>query len=279
MTSSPPDMGIMRASIGLTHMIIDEQIIIATNPETAPEALRKLSQSTDLVLRQAVAGNPNVPIDILWELLADCSNAIIENPVFSSIILTDPDWILNIPEPYLAALLKQQDIPSIFITASKKHKSALVVDAVLEGITSNPATTTEQLEAIVLTYDDVETWPVRHSNLRWVMRHHNIRIESLKTFAAQCNVVVRYELARYCFDENYKLPRHISRQNLLDEVLPILTDNKANDNIVHAMLLYNSLPKQSIQLIVAKSSSELQIQLAKLPWEHVILCGRKISLV
>jgi hypothetical protein len=43
--------------------MIDDQYLLATNPETAPEILRELSQSDDRAIRQAVAGNPNVPIE------------------------------------------------------------------------------------------------------------------------------------------------------------------------------------------------------------------------
>jgi hypothetical protein len=57
--------------------MIDDQYQLATNPETSPAILRELSQNGDRTIRQAVAGNPNVPIEILWDLVADCPNEII----------------------------------------------------------------------------------------------------------------------------------------------------------------------------------------------------------
>jgi hypothetical protein len=51
--------------------MIEAQRLLASNPETAPEILRELSQSDDRAIRQAVAGNPNVPIEVLWELMHD----------------------------------------------------------------------------------------------------------------------------------------------------------------------------------------------------------------
>jgi hypothetical protein len=45
--------------------MIEAQRLLAANPETDPEILRALSQSGDCTIRQAVAGNPNVPIEVL----------------------------------------------------------------------------------------------------------------------------------------------------------------------------------------------------------------------
>jgi hypothetical protein len=67
--------------------MIDDQYLLATNPETAPEILRELSQRDDglrptvghRAIRQAVAGNPNVPIEVLWELMRDFPHEVIAN--------------------------------------------------------------------------------------------------------------------------------------------------------------------------------------------------------
>jgi hypothetical protein len=243
--------------------MIDNQYQLANNPETAPEILRELSQSDDRAIRQAVAGNPNVPIALLWELLADFPHQIIANPVFSLIEMTNPDWVLDIPEPNLVALLKHQNIPHIFIKESRKCKAMNVVDAVLAWMASNPATTTEQLEEITLFYDGIETWPFRHPNLHWVIWHPNIQIESLKKFAVRCNDILKLNLAGYCLDERYQLPKHLSRQDLIDEVLPVLINHALNEGIMHFILLNKSLPQKYIQPILAKLSLSGQISLVK----------------
>jgi hypothetical protein len=67
--------------------MIETQQLLATNPETAPEILRELSQSDDglrpteghRVIRQAVTGDPNVPIEVLWELLVDFPHEIMRS--------------------------------------------------------------------------------------------------------------------------------------------------------------------------------------------------------
>jgi hypothetical protein len=241
----------------------EAQRLLAANPETAPEILRELNQSDDRAIRQAVAGNPNVSIEVLWELLADFPRQIIANPVFALIEMTNPDWVLDISESNLVALLKHQDIPYIFIKESRKCKATNIVDAVLAWIRSNPATTTEQLEEITLFYDGIETWPFRHTNLYWVIWHPNIQLESLKKFAVRCNDILQLDLVGYCLDERYQLPKHLSRQDLIDEVLPVLIDHALNEGIMRFILLNASLPQKYIQPILAKLSLSGQISLIK----------------
>jgi hypothetical protein len=243
--------------------MIDDQYLLATNPETAPEILRELSQSDDRAIRQAVAGNPNVPIEILWELLVDFPHEIIANSSFSLIMLETQNWILEIPESSLIALLKQRNIPHIFITECRKHKSVHTRDAVVEGIMSNPETTTEQLEEITLTYDSIGMRSVHHSTIRSIIHHPHIQIASLKKIASHCNAITQFDLVGYCLDERYALPRHLQRQILLDEVLPVIIDHSRDTFIIEALLLSESLPQRYIQSILSKHP-EVQIRRAKL---------------
>ncbi len=101
--------------------MIEAQRLLAANPETAPEILRELSQSDDRTIRQAVAGNPNVPIEVLWGLVEDFLHEIVANPLFELITLADPNWFLNIPKCNLGKLLQQSNIPEIFFREAEKH--------------------------------------------------------------------------------------------------------------------------------------------------------------
>jgi hypothetical protein len=96
--------------------MIEEHLTVAANPETDPEILRALSQSGDRTIRQAVAGNPNVPIEVLWELVAEFPNEIVANPLFSLITLENPNWIMDIPDDNFFELFKQSNVPEIFFS-------------------------------------------------------------------------------------------------------------------------------------------------------------------
>jgi hypothetical protein len=78
--------------------MIDDQYLLATNPETAPEILRELSQNDDRAIRQAVAGNPNVPIDILWKLNQEFPYEILANPAFIFLTMEDQRVLASNPE-------------------------------------------------------------------------------------------------------------------------------------------------------------------------------------
>jgi hypothetical protein len=243
--------------------MIDDQYQLANNPETAPEILRELSQSDDRAIRQAVAGNANVPIELLWELLIDFSHEIIANSSFALVMLENPNWVLEIPESSLIALLKQQNIPYIFIAECQKHKSVHIRDAIVERVVSNPETTMEQLEEITLTYDSIEIPSVHHSTIRSIIYHPHIQIASLKKIASHCNAITQLDLIGYCLDERYALPRHLQRQILLDEVLPIIIDYSSDTFIMETLLVSELLPQQYIQPILSKHP-EVQIRCARL---------------
>jgi Leucine rich repeat variant len=64
---------------------------IASGDNTPVAVLIKLSEDLDSEVRQAVASNPNTPIEILERLGAKFPEAIINNPIFSILLLEDPD--------------------------------------------------------------------------------------------------------------------------------------------------------------------------------------------
>ncbi len=78
--------------------MIEAQRLLAANPETAPEILRELSQSDDRATRQAVAGNPNVPIDILYKLHREFPHEILQNPAFVNLTVADQVSLASNPE-------------------------------------------------------------------------------------------------------------------------------------------------------------------------------------
>jgi hypothetical protein len=128
---------------------------------------------------------------------------------------------------------------------------------------SNPETTMEQLEEITLTYDSIEIPSVHHSTIRSIIYHPHIQIASLKKIASHCNAITQLDLIGYCLDERYALPRHLQRQILLDEVLPIIIDYSSDTFIMETLLVSESLPRQYIQPILSKHP-EVQIRCARL---------------
>jgi hypothetical protein len=89
--------------------------MVASNVNAEPNLLEELSLSRDNEIRQSVAGNPNTPTDILWRLGEEFPEEILENPIFSLLLLENPNLVDEIPGRTLFNLLKLEQIPHSFM--------------------------------------------------------------------------------------------------------------------------------------------------------------------
>lgn len=89
--------------------------IIARNVNTAPELLSKLSISTDKETRLGIVSNPNTPTDILWQLGKEFPDKLLENPVFSLLLLENPNLADEIPHGTMCSLLLAKEVPIKFL--------------------------------------------------------------------------------------------------------------------------------------------------------------------
>jgi hypothetical protein len=117
--------------------MIDDQYLLATNPETTPEILRELSQSDDRAIRQAVAGNPNVPIELLWELNQEFPYEILANPAFIFLTMEDQRLLASNPETAPGCLRELS-----------YHSDPLIAGTVAQ----NPNTPTDSLRTLIRDY-------------------------------------------------------------------------------------------------------------------------------
>lgn len=88
---------------------------IATNPHSDPQSLRKIATGKDWELRRLVAGNPNTPTDVLWQLGVDFPEAILNNPVFELLQLGQLQLAAEIPHATLTSLLQCKQVPKNFM--------------------------------------------------------------------------------------------------------------------------------------------------------------------
>ncbi len=238
-------------------MTLKERYNLAANQETPPETLRELSQSDDPSIRQAISGNPNTPIDLLWNLLPEFPHEIVANPVFSLIRFTDLDWIKMVPDRSLIQLFKQKRIPEVFIQESLKYRrSEFVMMAIITYMASDSKTSREELEKITLTYGRLDSS---------IVHHPNFGIESFKIFAEESNFNIQQEITGYCLDDRYMIPPHLSRQALLDQVLPTLVDQSIG-HLVFSLLTQPALPTSYIPGLLIKMDLASQMRLAKGSW-------------
>ncbi len=100
--------------------------IAAEDVSTDQEILRKLAQSSDKATREAVAANPNAPTDVLLKLAAEFPQQLLNNPIFSFLLLENPNLVAEIPLPSLRSLLKLENVP-LFILKQAADKADVEV--------------------------------------------------------------------------------------------------------------------------------------------------------
>jgi hypothetical protein len=248
--------------------MIDDHYQLASNPETAPEILRELSQSDDRAIRQAVAGNPNVPIAVLWQLVGEFPHEFVANPLFTLIAVENPNWIMDIPGNQLVALLQQPNPPKVFIATALKYVGYELIGYDNNGhevdqygvrslavrcIANDPHTSIEYLEEIVIDHGTL------YSS---IIERPDFGPESFKRITKCDDEQFRWNLVSFCFknDEDEQIwPQHLNRQEIINAVIPELIKSMTEETDRVLLLGTKNLPEKFIpELLENLSNSALQ---------------------
>ena len=97
----------------------------AEDPTTSPERLQELATSPDPAIRQAVAANPNTPLETLWQLAREFPHQFWENPILPLLVLEQPDFIDEIPSRYLTKLITETEPPEWFWQVAMNRRGTL----------------------------------------------------------------------------------------------------------------------------------------------------------
>ncbi len=125
----------------LTCMTPELTRVLAANICTTPDILLSLSTSKDYETRKAVASNPNTPTEILFKLGIEFPHELLENPVFSLLLLENPNLLQELPEDTQASLLKLEVIPDTFLRWALSYRRPKTMFAVA----MNPKLTRDDL--------------------------------------------------------------------------------------------------------------------------------------
>jgi Leucine rich repeat variant len=117
----------------------------AANICTAPGILLALSTSKDYETRKAVASNPNTPTETLFQLGIEFPQELLENPVFSLLLLENPNLFQELPEDTQASLLKLEVIPDTFLQWALSYRYPKTMFAVV----MNPRLTRDDLSNLI----------------------------------------------------------------------------------------------------------------------------------
>lgn len=89
--------------------------LVSKNPSAPPELLQELSASSDQSTRENVATNPNTPTEVLLNLGAEFPKQLLDNPVFSLLLLENLNLVDEMPLNTLRSILKQEQVPVYFL--------------------------------------------------------------------------------------------------------------------------------------------------------------------
>ena len=91
------------------------ELELALDPGTQAHLLRQLVRAQDKRIQAAVAGNPNVPLDLLWTLSGEFPGEVLRNPCFELLSLEDPLWLEKPPARAVAELTNHPEAPEWFL--------------------------------------------------------------------------------------------------------------------------------------------------------------------
>jgi hypothetical protein len=227
---------------------------MAGYPDTEPEMLRKLSKSWDICTQKLVAGNPNTPIDTLWDLISDFPDQILENPVWPLITLTNPNWIEEVPEEKIIALLKKPGIPSPLIDAGVKSSCYYIRQAVAEGILADAQSDLERLESLVLSHECF--YP-------GLLIHPNFNSKLLLKCMASDSYSLQWDLITLCFGDTPE-SRKIRELQLDNRIVKYIVENCKTATAERIIACYEArLDHSMLKCLCLKLSHNRSVQMAR----------------
>ncbi|MEO1762449.1 MAG: hypothetical protein AAFR83_10835 [Cyanobacteria bacterium J06629_18] len=142
--------------------------IVSKNANTSPQFLQHLSSSSDTLIRENIAANPNTPTEILLELGAEFPQQLLDNPIFYLLLLENPNFVSDIPIITLQSLLKLDEVPSSFLELATNHDDV----EVLLTVAMNPKTPKTALRALTQVQNiEVAEAAFLHVSLSGEMHH------------------------------------------------------------------------------------------------------------
>ncbi|CAN1211465.1 hypothetical protein TUMEXPCC7403_14780 [Tumidithrix helvetica PCC 7403] len=111
-----------------------------------PELLEKLAKSNNAKIRQGVVSNPNTPVKVLLDLGGEFPAQLLVNPIFTLLLLENPDLLSDIPPKTVYSLVRQANCPLSFLVKLAENQSN---EPLLLGMAMNPNLPNNILEKLI----------------------------------------------------------------------------------------------------------------------------------
>jgi hypothetical protein len=95
----------------------------AQDAKTSPERLALLAHHEDSIVREAVAQNPNTPLQVLYSLAEYYPQDFLQNPLLPLLLLENPNLWESFPEKTSLVLLKLDNLSKDALLSFSRHSS------------------------------------------------------------------------------------------------------------------------------------------------------------
>ncbi len=171
---------------------------IASNPRTPSQVLYKLARR-DWFIRRNLAANPNTPTDLLLKLGKDYPEELLNNPIWSLLLLENLNLLNQIPTETLISLLRYDSnrsfiksiendktlVPELWLQKLVNHRSCYI----RSYIARHPKTPVNLLDMLVEDNDD--------SVRKEVARNPNTPVNLLEKLAIDDCRFIRSDVAEH----------------------------------------------------------------------------------
>jgi hypothetical protein len=217
--------------------------LTASDPTTAPEILAELGMSQRRSVRRLVASNPNTPVDRLIHLMAEFPYEVVENPMFTLLLLENPRLISDLEVSQLMGIIQRRtDLPQILLDQAIQHQSTVIHQVLLNQFQFSES----DLELFLPCISDLITATA-------LLNQKNCT-DRLKLISAQSgNEYLQSILLEKCFSQVPELPMPL---------LITLIDH-ATHKIQVAMALHSGMTEVLLDQLLAPDRKKLHVRLAQ----------------
>ena len=95
---------------------------------TPPQRLGELAVNCSEEVQKIVVGNPNTPLETLYQLGEYYPQEFLNNPLLELLYLESPSFVADIPTTTLRALIQQQKVPLFILKFAAKHEDKEIAE-------------------------------------------------------------------------------------------------------------------------------------------------------
>ncbi len=190
--------------------------LVADNPITPPELLKNMARRRDKTILANLTANPNTPTEVLFKLGKRFPEHFLKNPIFSLLLLENPNFFNEMPlkaleklQEYVLNRLSNSDVvqnsegltPDFVLQQLVKHKDT----SIRCSIARHPHAPVSLLEQLTSDSSDY----VRHN----VAINMSTPVYLLEKLASDTDTYVRYNVAKNPSTPLYILERFANENN------------------------------------------------------------------